>query len=54
MDNAEIIDITSLHTDSHAERPKSTLTITRRSWSTEDRRRLATLLFGPRPGEDAA
>ncbi len=46
------IDITSLHTGSPAERPKSTLTITRRPWAEEEQMRLAHILFGPRPGEE--
>jgi hypothetical protein len=50
--DAQIIDITSLHTGSPAERPKSTLTITRRPWGDEERQRLAHILFGPRPGQD--
>ncbi|MER5754271.1 hypothetical protein [Streptomyces sp. NPDC002088] len=52
--DAQIIDITPLHTGSPAERPKSTLTITRRTWTEEEQQRLARILFGPRPGEEAA
>jgi hypothetical protein len=54
MDNVTVIDITPLNTSSLAEHPRSTLTITRRPWTDEERLRLAHILFGPRPGEEAA
>jgi hypothetical protein len=54
MDNVTVIDLTPLNTSSRAEQPKSTLTITRRHWSNEERQRLAHILFGPRPGEETA
>jgi hypothetical protein len=50
MDNATVIDLTPLNTSSRAEQPKSTLTITRRPWTNDERQRLAHILFGPRPG----
>lgn len=54
MDTATVIDITPLNTYSRAEHPRSTLTITRRPWSDAQKQALARILFGPRPGEDAA
>jgi hypothetical protein len=54
MDNATVIDITPLNTYSRAEHPRSTLTITRRPWTDDERQRLAHILFGPRPGEETA
>jgi hypothetical protein len=54
MDETTVIDITPLNTRALPGHHRSTLTITRRAWNDTERKELARILFGPRPGESEA